>query len=411
VEVTDGVTQASQIQMTGNGTIIDNASAMMELWIRGQTAFQHADIAIAPGATNAGTIRLESTDSTWRSRIVTGAGDLTSTGDIISRLGAGGERSIQGTLVNAGRLIVEDGVFFLNGTYDAAGGSIEGAGDFAMPSGTITMSAAAPGTGNLIATAAPGVTIASGNMRGYEVWVRGRSAYSGGHTLCTIGVPMLSNGTLRLQSSDTTWNSNLTSTSGSVTFGAGLQVHVNTGSGGARSFLMNVTSGGTIAVEAGTVPTITGTYSQTAGGTFFPHIGGTTSAGRMTVTGAITLDGTIMSDFTGGFVPDGDEMYTVLSGPVITGEFGTWDLQALSPTGPEHVLYVPPGAPTSVKILMCYADCDGSAVLDIFDFLCFGNRFSSLDQYACNCDRTTGPDTCDIFDFLCFGNAFSVGCP
>ena len=56
----------------------------------------------------------------------------------------------------------------------------------------------------------------------------------------------------------------------------------------------------------------------------------------------------------------------------------------------------------------CYADCDGSGVLDIFDFLCFQNSFVNQDPYACDCD----PDpACDIFDFLCFQNAFVAGCP
>ncbi len=62
----------------------------------------------------------------------------------------------------------------------------------------------------------------------------------------------------------------------------------------------------------------------------------------------------------------------------------------------------------------CYADCDqstGPGVLDIFDFLCFGNEFASGTPYACDCDVSTGPGVCDIFDFLCFGNAFSAGCP
>ena len=61
----------------------------------------------------------------------------------------------------------------------------------------------------------------------------------------------------------------------------------------------------------------------------------------------------------------------------------------------------------------CYPDCDtttGPGVLDIFDFLCFGNRFDANDPYACDCDTSTGPGVCDIFDFLCFGNAFDAGC-
>ena len=56
----------------------------------------------------------------------------------------------------------------------------------------------------------------------------------------------------------------------------------------------------------------------------------------------------------------------------------------------------------------CYADCDRSGVLDIFDFLCFQNSFVLGESYACECD----PDpACDIFDFLCFQNAFVAGCP
>jgi hypothetical protein len=67
-----------------------------------------------------------------------------------------------------------------------------------------------------------------------------------------------------------------------------------------------------------------------------------------------------------------------------------------------------------VKLRNCYADCDpstGPGILDIFDFLCFGNRFAAADPYACDCDTSTGPGVCDIFDFLCFGNEFNAGCP
>ncbi len=62
----------------------------------------------------------------------------------------------------------------------------------------------------------------------------------------------------------------------------------------------------------------------------------------------------------------------------------------------------------------CYPDCDtstGPGIFDIFDFLCFGNRFEANDPYACDCDTSTGQGVCNILDFLCFGNAFSAGCP
>jgi hypothetical protein len=62
----------------------------------------------------------------------------------------------------------------------------------------------------------------------------------------------------------------------------------------------------------------------------------------------------------------------------------------------------------------CYPDCDtstGVGNLDIFDFLCFQNRFAASAPYACDCDTSTGVGVCDIFDFLCFQNAFDAGCP
>jgi DNA-binding beta-propeller fold protein YncE len=54
----------------------------------------------------------------------------------------------------------------------------------------------------------------------------------------------------------------------------------------------------------------------------------------------------------------------------------------------------------------CYADCDGSGALDIFDFLCFLNLFHLGDAGA-DCDGDAG---LDLFDFLCYTNAFNGGC-
>jgi 6-phosphogluconolactonase (cycloisomerase 2 family) len=61
----------------------------------------------------------------------------------------------------------------------------------------------------------------------------------------------------------------------------------------------------------------------------------------------------------------------------------------------------------------CYADCDtgsGTGVLDVFDFLCFQNRWAAGAAYACDCDTGTGLGVCNVFDFLCFQNRFEGGC-
>ncbi|NRA58969.1 MAG: hypothetical protein HRU13_12715, partial [Phycisphaerales bacterium] len=53
----------------------------------------------------------------------------------------------------------------------------------------------------------------------------------------------------------------------------------------------------------------------------------------------------------------------------------------------------------------CVADCDGSGELNIFDFLCFQNRFATGDPAA----DIDGDGSLTIFDFLAFQNAFAAG--
>ncbi|MCA9278075.1 MAG: hypothetical protein H6815_04710 [Phycisphaeraceae bacterium] len=55
----------------------------------------------------------------------------------------------------------------------------------------------------------------------------------------------------------------------------------------------------------------------------------------------------------------------------------------------------------------CYADCDGSGALNIFDYICFGNEYAAGTSYA-DCD---GSGSLNIFDYICFGNAYAAGCP
>ncbi|MCA9278039.1 MAG: hypothetical protein H6815_04535 [Phycisphaeraceae bacterium] len=56
---------------------------------------------------------------------------------------------------------------------------------------------------------------------------------------------------------------------------------------------------------------------------------------------------------------------------------------------------------------MCYADCDGSGGLNIFDYICYGNEYAAGNAYA-DCD---GSGSLNIFDYICFGNAYAAGCP
>ena len=55
----------------------------------------------------------------------------------------------------------------------------------------------------------------------------------------------------------------------------------------------------------------------------------------------------------------------------------------------------------------CYADCDYNGVLNIFDYICFGNLYAAGDPYA-DCD---GSGSLNVFDYICFGNEYAAGCP
>ncbi|MCA9277745.1 MAG: hypothetical protein H6815_03055 [Phycisphaeraceae bacterium] len=61
----------------------------------------------------------------------------------------------------------------------------------------------------------------------------------------------------------------------------------------------------------------------------------------------------------------------------------------------------------AVLVEHCYADCDGNGMVNVFDYVCFGNAFASQQQYA-DCD---GDSLFTVFDYICFGNAYATGCP
>lgn len=75
----------------------------------------------------------------------------------------------------------------------------------------------------------------------------------------------------------------------------------------------------------------------------------------------------------------------------------------------ENALAMPPFSRAAklelTVVIDCDPDLDANGVLDVFDFLTFGNLFAAGDLLA----DFDGDCVLDIFDFLAFGNAFSLG--
>ncbi|MCA9277960.1 MAG: DUF839 domain-containing protein [Phycisphaeraceae bacterium] len=55
----------------------------------------------------------------------------------------------------------------------------------------------------------------------------------------------------------------------------------------------------------------------------------------------------------------------------------------------------------------CYGDFDQNTMLNIFDYIAYGNAYANNDALA-DC---TGDGTLNIFDYICFGNQYALGCP
>jgi hypothetical protein len=89
-----------------------------------------------------------------------------------------------------------------------------------------------------------------------------------------------------------------------------------------------------------------------------------------------------------------------------TPDLATFIGNGVSPTGRNTgwIVTIPPP---------CFANCDGSTaapVLNVADFVCFGQRFAAGDPYA-NCDGSTMPPVLNVADFVCFQQRFAAGCP
>jgi hypothetical protein len=91
-----------------------------------------------------------------------------------------------------------------------------------------------------------------------------------------------------------------------------------------------------------------------------------------------------------------------------TGHFDTrWNVAA-TPAGNQNmgIAAFTPSAST------CYGNCDASTsppILNVADFTCFLQKFSTGDPYA-NCDHSTASPTLNVQDFTCFLQKFAQGC-
>jgi hypothetical protein len=282
LDVTASPASPTTILIGGTGdTLATNNLANTTLWVQGNSYFGFGDakLTVANGLTNQGTIQLQSITSNWNETLATGSGTFTNAaaGTIQVNNGTGGGRTISGTLVNQGQIVVDTAsLLTITGAYNEAGGTISGPGYLINCALQVTASPSNPTT---IVAAGGGDTLAGNNLAGTTVWVQGNSIF--GSAALTVNDGVSNSGTILLQSVNSNWAEALTTGTGTLTNAAGGTIQVSAGTGGGRSFTGNLTNAG--AVNVG--PSITFTVNSTSATVTFTNQGqvAVDPAGFMTI--------------------------------------------------------------------------------------------------------------------------------
>ena len=394
LDVGTGSTGAASFILTGpSARLAGDVAAGQTVWVNGSNVGRSTTVTAAQGFTNAGTIRLQSSDSNYVSNLVVSDGVLVNTGVIEVNQGSRGSRTITADVDNQGSILVDSSLAFagdlthsgnldlsstrtmtMNGarSFTLAGGTIIGPGLLRLASGALlifesgTTNATAPllvastlRFGDTPTGSASFTLSGSGRLEGsvgeqQTVWISGRN--DGRSTTVSAAQGFTNAGTIRLESRNSNYASNLTVTGG-VLVNTGV-IEVLLGSRGARTLTAELDNLGTVEVASGTALRVVGTslinshggvirgegrldvasttfsnageirpgsspgllpltgnLTQSPSGSLVSELGGTTVGSqydRLDVSGLATLDGELDVVLIDGFVPALGQGFEVL---------------------------------------------------------------------------------------------------
>jgi hypothetical protein len=286
----NSATGAGLIVAHGISRLLGNVSAGQMVQVAGDVRFGgDATLTVAGGASNAGTILLESTAQDYTSNLtVAGSGAFTNaaTGVIQANLGTGGARTITGSLTNTGNL-TNQGLIDVDprtllrittGVFEAAGGTNHGI--TYVVDAQIRVTASPPGGTTIYL--GRNTTLVGDNLAGTTLQVAGDVRFGGDATL-TVAGGASNAGTILLMSIAQDYASNLTvAGSGAFTNATGATIQVLVGTGGPRALTGSVVNRGTLGLggnsltvhggdiinQPGALVEGTGTIALVSGATF-----------------------------------------------------------------------------------------------------------------------------------------------
>jgi hypothetical protein len=309
-----GVPGAAAFILThSDSRLLGNVGEGQTVWIRGEGRGSHTTVTAPQGFANAGTLLLESINSTYTSSLRVGEGILTilPTGIVRSGIGAGGARDLAAPLLNYGLLDIQlpttlglanathrnegdvvvattgnltlnsgqtweqvDGLLDLDGVFHVRNSRFANSGG--LVDGTVNLVNSAfevgPGAaGGLFLLTGSGSQLAGEAPAGVTVLVQGNG--EGGHTTVTASDGYHNHGTLRLASGTSTYTTSLQVTGELLNDYQGT-VEILPGAGGERDLQAQILNRGTLHVG----------WSATIGETGEPLV----NEGRFEVSGGST---------------------------------------------------------------------------------------------------------------------------
>lgn len=265
VDLTLGPAGSSTFFMEGISTLNSDIPAGQTVWVRGSALGGQASMDVPNGITNNGTLRLEAVDANRDCTVNVLSGAVENIGSIFVGLGTGGDREIDGSVVNSGSTFVapgaeltldndnatftmqsgtfttNDAVTVTDGAFVHAGGTI--VGDIRCARVALTLGPAGSSTFFMEGNS----TLNSDIPAGQTVSVRGSS--SSGNANLSLTADVTNNGALRLESIDLSRTSNLLI--GENTLENNGTITVALGTGGNREIDGSVTNSGEFTIEPG----------------------------------------------------------------------------------------------------------------------------------------------------------------
>ena len=279
-----GATGAASFRMMGPSTITGDIKAATTVNVQGNGTGSNATLTAANSYSNAGTMLMDTADGGYTSTVAVSAGTLLNSGTFTVNQGAGGARTLAASFTNSGTVNVNwplsiskangvttnsGGLFNVantlsivanNQAFRQTGGTLAAStnfnmylGSFEYSGGTIT---GTPYLDTCTLTINGGAanpaqfrvggpsTFVGSILAGHEVWVNGNG--SGSNANLTSANGFSTAGTVRLQSTDGGYQSNLTVTNGLLTIQPSGKLLINGGSGGARTAQCTLSNNGLV---------------------------------------------------------------------------------------------------------------------------------------------------------------------